>query len=555
MPEYTEGILEMIPQAWNDLKSLKNDISNGDYRDAIQKDRYKNINPVLGKLNRELNNNSAGRSIIARARNSVLQFPIYITKGVRVTEAQIIAKLFERVYTSFVQSALASNPIIDESEANNLVFLKKFHTNMTEPEPSGIVRSFENSIPIDGIDQMIKESVIYRQKISENLVLECQILSVQDRNAKYLYKENARLINEPLSGLPYLEAPNVPGKEIKEVQGARPERTLSTSELQQAALNNGYNDAPNGGRYAWEMMLHDIRYNNRVVKFDGRRIEVRMVDREFTVPDPNDPERTIREKRQVPEAFLAMDRGKEVHWKDKVFRRPVDAPQILRDTDIKKINAMLPYTIQASFRLRNADGKLDEDVTFLIGVKTVLHLVDVNDISDDIRDIVNGNDRRLQKIRYKTGEISAMDYYFNLTQAKKDISRYMNKDKRWMNTLKRLSEYNKMYGMGKQLGTSISSMKDVPVPNGTLVMSQTDVLKIMNETGIDIGNVSTAKKMAKSLFLISVVILDIVAGNMKVLLVDQDHDWDIQSIAAIDAEVSKTDNSQLMRELNRMVNK
>ena len=100
MPEYTEGILEMIPQAWNDLKSIKDDISNGDYRDAIQKDRYKNINPVLGKLNREVNNNSAGRSIIARARNSVLQFPIYITKGVRVTEAQIIAKLFERVYTS-----------------------------------------------------------------------------------------------------------------------------------------------------------------------------------------------------------------------------------------------------------------------------------------------------------------------------------------------------------------------------------------------------------------------------------------------------------------------
>ena len=35
----------------------------------------------------------------------------------------------------------------------------------------------------------------------------------------------------------------------------------------------------------------------------------------------------------------------------------------------------------------------------------------------------------------------------------------------------------------------------------------------------------------------------------------RDDDWDVQSIASIDAEVTKTDNSKLMNELNRLVNR
>ena len=42
---------------------------------------------------------------------------------------------------------------------------------------------------------------------------------------------------------------------------------------------------------------------------------------------------------------------------------------------------------------------------------------------------------------------------------------------------------------------------------------------------------------------------------MKVLFTDTDSDWDIQSIAAIDAEVSKTDNSAIMKELNKIINR
>ena len=76
-----------------------------------------------------------------------------------------------------------------------------------------------------------------------------------------------------------------------------------------------------------------------------------------------------------------------------------------------------------------------------------------------------------------------------------------------------------------------------------------------NVSGIDISEVANAKRLARSLFLIAIGIIDTTAGTFSVLFPDRDDDWDVQSLASLDAEVSKTDNSKLMNELNRIVNR
>lgn len=122
-------------------------------------------------------------------------------------------------------------------------------------------------------------------------------------------------------------------------------------------------------------------------------------------------------------------------------------------------------------------------------------------------------------------------------------------------TLKRLGEYNSTNGSLLKKPITAITGGSVPIPNGTLILSQPDVTMLTNQTGIDLSVVSNAKKLARRLFLIAVVIVDSSAGTMRVLFTDSDNDWDVQSLASIDAELSKTDNSQIMRELNRMVNK
>jgi hypothetical protein len=95
----------------------------------------------------------------------------------------------------------------------------------------------------------------------------------------------------------------------------------------------------------------------------------------------------------------------------------------------------------------------------------------------------------------------------------------------------------------------------VPIPNGTLVLTNSDILALKSSTGIDLSSVGPAKSLAKSLFLIAVCIVDESAGTLKVLFPDADTDWDVQSLASIDSELAKTDNSALMKELNKAVNR
>ena len=215
---------------------------------------------------------------------------------------------------------------------------------------------------------------------------------------------------------------------------------------------------------------------------------------------------------------------------------------------------MLPYTIEATFRLRTKEG-LDRDVVYIIGIKSILHLISVKDLSTDLREIITGNIKSLQKVRYKTGEISFKDYILHLSTIKSNAAKHINYNRRWLNTLKRLGEYQRLNGTLLKKGVEAITGGHVPIPNGTLVLSQPDVTKLTNETGIDLSVVSNVKRLAKALFLISVIIIDSAAGTMRIIFPDNENTWSVQSISSIDAEVSKTDNSQLLRELNRMVNK
>lgn len=523
------------------------------------------------------------KSIVARSRNSVLQFPVYCTQSIRVNEAQIISKLFERVYTSFVQTALAQNPVLEEDEVNNLVFLQKFHTNLKESTELKIYNEYYT--PIDTIDEMVKESVYYSEWVTPTMNVEFKICA-PDQD---LIKENARLINEPLTGLRYLqEADRLRSKDamfrdhddkVEERETKESNKRLTEDEIKEIAMKDVKlnavelqimkmsredmrKDALDRNPDMTEDELNDeIRALLKIKNEGNKKIQQAIKDfKDDAKKSSDDPTKKI--KRYEFDGTGYIDTKVKVNnqkvttrtTKALTVKAPIEAPKLLRDADIKKINGMLPYTIDATFRVRAKNG-VGYDVHFIIGVKTVLHLINVNDLKDDLQEIITGNIKSLQKVRYKTGEIKFMDYIFNFKGLKKDAAKRINYNKKWINSLKRMADYNKLNGTMYKKATDYAFKGSVAIPNGTIILSQSDVSSLIDSTGIDLGKVSNAKRLAKSLFLIAVAIVDPSAGSMKVLFPDSDNDWDIQSLAAIDAELAKTDNSQIMRELNRMVNK
>lgn len=506
------------------------------------------------------------RSIVARARNSVLQFPIYVTQTLRVNEAQIIAGLFERVYTTLVQTVLSHNQILNEEEANNLVFLKKFHSNLKEAADVIVNKYYE---PIDDIDKMIYESIFYSQRLTENCTVDFSVIPCTDTN---LILENSRLLNDPLTGFIYLtesDNNNLNDFEKKEEISSK-YVTLNEDDLKEMAKERAdISDSEwkiiNMSNKEIEEELLRASNKNKIDKSLRQAID-RKIDQKHKSEDKF--KKSIDElKKDIKDGKIngysydgVRYRRKENMGKTTITKRKkedekaIDAPKILRDSDIKKINGMLPYTIEATFRIRTSHG-IDRDIKYIIGIKSVMHLIRAQDLVEDINELVTGNIKSLQKVRYKTGEIKFADYFFNIKNIKADAAKHINYNKRWINTLKRLAEYGKTNRSLMKKPIELITGGGVPIPNGTLILSQPDVTMITNQSGIDLSKVSNAKRLARSLFLIAVVIVDSSAGTMRVLFPDSDNDWDVQSLSAIDAELAKTDNSQLMKELNRMVNR
>lgn len=511
-------------------------------------------------------------SIVARARNSILQFPCYIAQSCPVTPAQTVAKLFERVYTTLVQTVLSQNQVLDEDEANSLVFLKQFHTNLKE-STERFLAQYESLInpyyqPIDELDRMMCESIYCEHKINDEVTVEFRVVPTTHPD---LIAECARLCNEPLTGFTYLSE----GRTEKNTETTTKYTNLDDDALTTAATERirdrcrkEAEDALEDEKPGEEEFAKCVNDDEKQQLIDDWQAKV---DSEFErlLADATTNDKIKEEVRAIKDDIRA---GKVLYTrfdginfkktdttrKDVIRRanadRAVDAPVILKEADIKKMNAMLPYTIEATFRLRTRNG-IDRDIKYIIGIKTVMHLIRTQDLADDLRDLVTGRIKSLQKVRYKTGEISFKDYLFNTKQLKADAAKSINYNKRWVNTLKRLADYNDQYGSLLNGPTKAITGGSVPIPNGTLVLTQPDITMLTNQTGIDLSQVSNAKRLAKSLFLIAICIIDSSAGTMRVLFPDSDTDWDVQSLAAIDAEVAKTDNSPLMRELNHIVNR
>ena len=475
------------------------------------------------------------RSIIARSRNSVFQFPVYITNTIRINEAHVIGKMFERVYATYVQTALNANPIVSEEDINDLVFLKQFHTNLKE---SGDLFVNEFYTPIDDLDQMMQESVFFQERVSDTMDVTFRWIPTTDND---LITENARLMNEPLSGLKYLMEVDTKQNRVVNLkdtnENMKEEKIpLTPEDLRGIARNRLKAGASNDEiKEEIDRLKEEIK-NNKDPKYPYKWDGTRFYTYKLT-----------RNKSQSSKDTIVTD---TIPTPTRLVPNP---PVLLHDNDIKKFNGLLPYTLEATFRVKPKEGP-GYVCKFIIGVKTVLHIIRPQDLAEDLQGLVTGDIKSLRKVRYKTGEIKFNEYLFDIKNIKKNAAKRINGNKKFINTLTRLAEFNKLNGsLLKQPAKLING--EIPIPNASMVLSETDVAMLRNETGIDLSSVSNAKRLARALFLIAITIIDPSAGTMKVLFTDTDSDWDIQSIAAIDAEVSKTDNSAIMKELNKIINR
>ena len=561
----TEDVKDTFNKAKDTINDVLKDTTGTDAKEIIKQFNSKdNIENRKKKVDEEINKTTDvtdkidsffkgqrvdSRTIIGRTKNSVLQFPVYISQSMRVNEATIIAGLFDRTYASYVQSMLSMNPIISADEVNDMKFLKGFHSNLRESAELEVSDIYETT---DEVSKILKESAFYEEDVTPTCTV--RFSRVPATLYPNLIAENTRLMNTPLYGLSYLNEAEttITDKETtdtakgtilsqKDIEDIVMNTLNMSSEEREALKSEGDTDEKKAAKDKLDKGIDEWRKDvkqNKDNKYKPNEGKYWYKQGQYYRKDVNKTIKTAKKTTTKP----AMVKGP-------------DAPMLMKDTDIKKINALLPYTINASFIIKDNNGNLARDVHFIIGVKAVMHLIRVQDLKDELRELVTGKIKNLQKVRYKTGEITFWDYIFNRKQIRADAAKNLNSNKRWINNLKRLSEFRTTNASFLKAPISKLTNGSVPIPNATLILTQTDVTLLSNETGIDLTNTSNAKRLARSLFLIAFAIVDPSAGSMRVLFPDQSDAWDVQSLASIDAELAKTDNSQIMKELNKMVNR
>ena len=234
------------------------------------------------------------------------------------------------------------------------------------------------------------------------------------------------------------------------------------------------------------------------------------------------------------------------------------AAQVVKDTDIKKINAALPYNITAQFKVLHGPDdatKVDKDVIEVnIGVKVMLHIINPNDLIGEAKDIILSGIKSLQKLRYKSGEISFTDWLFGKDRIKKAVQNSV-KGARWISTLRRLANYKVTAQTMFKDVVKATNNNQVPIPNATLVLTALDVDDIKLKTGFDFTKVKIVKRFCSQMFMISFMIVDASGSVIKMIYPEEQNEWDTMSMTAMEDLLKRSSSADFLKEMRKAVNR
>ena len=225
------------------------------------------------------------------------------------------------------------------------------------------------------------------------------------------------------------------------------------------------------------------------------------------------------------------------------------------DSKCQKLNTMKPLLMSVTINMLNKDDSL-QPINYIIGVKTHMRVIPASILPEVARYPLKEMDKLSRKVKWRAGELKFLkDLVFRIDEKKQTAADSRDPNRKWY---RRLYELAHMKGdapasavvQGKSIFSAFirdkqgkGKLKNGMMPNASIIMSQNDVDNIKNQTDIDLLKASNAKKFCGELFLISLIIVDIDAESIKILLPDQNNDYDVHSLAAVQKQLATLDTS------------
>ena len=216
----------------------------------------------------------------------------------------------------------------------------------------------------------------------------------------------------------------------------------------------------------------------------------------------------------------------------------------LTEGDIKRMNDMTPYAVQIRLSVVNSEDEFVQFMDVVVGIKTVLHLVDTDDMIMNLEHALQNRSGLFRFLRWTTGEISFVkDLLLHMDDLKFDAANQNAGKSPLFGNLKKMRR--------RGVGMSGFSMPHGLIPNATLLVTSYEVDHMKNTYGIDLREESVAKKLMEALDLMTFIVCDDGLGTVDIIY-DGDATFQTYALESIEREVSMSSN-KLGREIGRMI--
>lgn len=222
----------------------------------------------------------------------------------------------------------------------------------------------------------------------------------------------------------------------------------------------------------------------------------------------------------------------------------VQVPKLV-DRDIKKTNDMVPLGVQVRLIAVNDKKEFVQYMDFIVGVKTIMHIIQTDDMVDNLKRGIENKSLLFKFLRWTTGEISLIkDIILNLDEIKNDSVRQAGKSP-FFGTLQRLKN--------KKVGMTNFTVPHAIIPNATVVISSYEADILQSKYGIDIRRDTIVRMLMNNLFLMAFVIMDEGTGTVSVFY-DGDQTYQTYAIETLERDNAMNSN-KLGKEIGRMISR
>jgi len=205
----------------------------------------------------------------------------------------------------------------------------------------------------------------------------------------------------------------------------------------------------------------------------------------------------------------------------------IGAPKF-SNRELKRANEMVPYGLEVRLVAVNDKKEFVQYIDVVIGIKAVLHLVESEDMAENIVRALQNKDVLFKLLRWTTGEISLIkDVLLNVNDIRLDATSGKNGRAPFFSMLKRLKN--------RRLGIKNVTMPYKLIPNSTIIITAEEVSYINDNYSIDLSDPKMALKLIDVLFLMGIVIVDDAAGLVDMIL-DGDRTYQSYSIDTLNRE-------------------